>query len=268
LLGVTPASNRDEIKRAFRREISRYHPDKVQHLGPEFQEIAATRASELTAAYRVLMDEAARLAYDEQLEEGVGPGPPVTPPAPGAPQARAPQPPVGTEPGRSSPSAAVSERSVSARDRDDTTEFVRKAVLARVREAVAEVVDEALSGGASGGIDAAYEIRGRTGLFRRADPPLRLLVRYVPQVDAQAVEQAWGIAIKAGPEPKTCLLLMGSGLAPAPELAAAVAEQRRRTRLMGPLIVPVDVRDWGALFPPEAPASIRAIVKRLAERHA
>ena len=33
-----------------RREIARYHPDKVQHLGPEFQEIAATRAAELTEA--------------------------------------------------------------------------------------------------------------------------------------------------------------------------------------------------------------------------
>ena len=31
----------DEIKKAFRREIARYHPDKVQHLGQEFQEMAA-----------------------------------------------------------------------------------------------------------------------------------------------------------------------------------------------------------------------------------
>ena len=30
----------DEIKKAFRREIARYHPDKVQHLGQEFQEMA------------------------------------------------------------------------------------------------------------------------------------------------------------------------------------------------------------------------------------
>lgn len=41
LLDVAPQASSDEIKRAFRREIARYHPDKVQHLGPEFQEIAA-----------------------------------------------------------------------------------------------------------------------------------------------------------------------------------------------------------------------------------
>ena len=48
LLSVAPGVSADEIKSAFRREIARYHPDKVQHLGTEFQEIAAVRASELT----------------------------------------------------------------------------------------------------------------------------------------------------------------------------------------------------------------------------
>jgi len=28
-------------------------------------------------------------------------------------------------------------------------------------------------------------------------------------------------------------------------------------------VVPVDVRDWEALFPPDAPASVRAIIQRL-----
>jgi DnaJ-class molecular chaperone len=51
LLQVGPAAPADEIKRAFRREIAKYHPDKVQHLGTEFQEIAATKAAELTQAY-------------------------------------------------------------------------------------------------------------------------------------------------------------------------------------------------------------------------
>ena len=69
ILGVDRAAPTDEIKRAFRREIARYHPDKVQHLGPEFQEIAATRAAELTEAYRILMDEAGRRRYDEQLAD-------------------------------------------------------------------------------------------------------------------------------------------------------------------------------------------------------
>ena len=36
ILGVPKTATQAEIKKAFRREIARYHPDKVQHLGPEF----------------------------------------------------------------------------------------------------------------------------------------------------------------------------------------------------------------------------------------
>ena len=59
LLGVAPAASADEVKRAFRQQIARYHPDKVQHLGQEFQAMAADRAAELTEAYRILSDEGA-----------------------------------------------------------------------------------------------------------------------------------------------------------------------------------------------------------------
>lgn len=45
LLEVVAEASADDIKRAFRREIAKYHPDKVQHLGVEFQEIAALRAA-------------------------------------------------------------------------------------------------------------------------------------------------------------------------------------------------------------------------------
>ena len=58
LLGLEPTADADAIKKAFRREIARYHPDKVIHLGAEFQEMAATRASELTVAYKTLTDPA------------------------------------------------------------------------------------------------------------------------------------------------------------------------------------------------------------------
>ena len=68
LLGVEASAEPEEIKRAFRREIARYHPDKVQHLGPEFQEIASTRAAALTEAYRILMDQEARRGVaDERI---------------------------------------------------------------------------------------------------------------------------------------------------------------------------------------------------------
>ena len=90
LLGVGDSAPAEDIKRAFRREIARYHPDKVQHLGVEFQDIAAVRASELTEAYRVLMDPAARRAYDESLnlEGGATDVPPASESAPPPPAER------------------------------------------------------------------------------------------------------------------------------------------------------------------------------------
>src|SRR5947208_3067795 len=44
--------------------MARYHPDKVQHLGKEFQAMAAERAAELTEAYRILSDDTRRAEYD------------------------------------------------------------------------------------------------------------------------------------------------------------------------------------------------------------
>ena len=44
LLEIAPTASADEVKRAFRTQIARYHPDKVQHLGKEFQAMAADRA--------------------------------------------------------------------------------------------------------------------------------------------------------------------------------------------------------------------------------
>ena len=50
ILGVAPTASTDEIKTAFRGEIARYHPEKVQHLSHEFQGIAADEAAGLTQA--------------------------------------------------------------------------------------------------------------------------------------------------------------------------------------------------------------------------
>ena len=83
LLGVEPNADADTIKKAFRREIARYHPDKVIHLGAEFQEMAATRAAELTVAYKTLTDADARAEYDASVGVGtVAPGMPTPSPAP------------------------------------------------------------------------------------------------------------------------------------------------------------------------------------------
>ena len=67
MLSLRADAPADEIKKAFRREIARYHPDKVQHLGQEFQEMASGIAADLTEAYRILMDPAMRAKYNEDL---------------------------------------------------------------------------------------------------------------------------------------------------------------------------------------------------------
>lgn len=50
ILGVTPGASRDEIKKEHRRLVVQYHPDKVQHMGPELRELAAKKTTELNAA--------------------------------------------------------------------------------------------------------------------------------------------------------------------------------------------------------------------------
>ena len=139
---------------------------------------------------------------------------------------------------------------------------MRRATLSKVKDAVGSVL-EAQSTPAAG-FDAAFVIKPKKGLFRKPEPGVRLLVKVVPCVDADAVAEIWQPALKATlPETIPTLLLMGSSVASAKELATAVTEQRRRARGAGPVLVPVDVRDWEALFPPETPAAVRSVIQRL-----
>ena len=55
ILGVDRKAKEEEIKRAYRRLAGRYHPDKVAHLGAEFQELAARRFVAIQKAYEDLM---------------------------------------------------------------------------------------------------------------------------------------------------------------------------------------------------------------------
>lgn len=55
ILGVSPNSSIEEIKTAYRRLASQYHPDKVAHLGEEFRVLAETRFKEIQEAYQKLV---------------------------------------------------------------------------------------------------------------------------------------------------------------------------------------------------------------------
>jgi curved DNA-binding protein CbpA len=269
MLTVASDAPADEIKKAFRREIARYHPDKVQHLGPEFQEMASGIAADLTEAYRILMDPALRAKYNEDLFGGPSPAAPraAHPPYPPAPSESEPPPPPPSSPASSS-SSSWAGSGFTAPPRTSSSpgvEFVKKASLSRVKEAVEEVMGNPESGQVTG-FDLAVLSNPKRGLFKKAEERIRLLVKFVPVVDPEAVADVWIGAMKGKvPDATLCVLLMGPGLAPAKDLATAISEQRRKSRNAGPVLVPVDVRDWEALFPPDTPASVRSLIQRLRE---
>ena len=260
LLSVEPTATSDEIKRAFRSEIARYHPDKVQHLGKEFQEMAASRAAALTEAYRVLMNAQLRAEYDRTYGTRVAAAPaphgvPATPPPPPTPSAEAPRPQPGpADREHTPPPRFASERKY----RDD---FVRKATMDRFRTAFTAELG-ACEELASRGFDLDFEAKTKK-LFSR-DAGQRYAVKIVQVVDKLAVQDAWSAAQKS-PAP-ICVFLMGSRVAPAKELAHVITDLRRRTRTAtGITIIPVDVRDWSAHMPADAPAPCRNVLTRLRE---
>jgi hypothetical protein len=51
LMGLTGTMTKQQIRLKYLGLVSQYHPDKVQHLGPELQELAETKTKEINAAY-------------------------------------------------------------------------------------------------------------------------------------------------------------------------------------------------------------------------
>lgn len=60
ILGVEPDASEREIRAAFHRLAIHYHPDKVHHLGEEFQRVAHEKFTRLKAAYESLVARRAR----------------------------------------------------------------------------------------------------------------------------------------------------------------------------------------------------------------
>ena len=55
ILNVPPNADPAEIRVAYRKLANQYHPDKVTHLGKEFQQLAEQRFKEIQEAYRKLV---------------------------------------------------------------------------------------------------------------------------------------------------------------------------------------------------------------------
>lgn len=52
VLGVAPSATADEIRGAYKKLMSQYHPDKVAALGQELRDLAETKSKDITGAYR------------------------------------------------------------------------------------------------------------------------------------------------------------------------------------------------------------------------
>lgn len=54
VLGLSSNASPEEIKKAYRTLSMTYHPDKVDHLGDEFKQVAEEKMKEINAAYQLL----------------------------------------------------------------------------------------------------------------------------------------------------------------------------------------------------------------------
>lgn len=257
LLDLAPTATIEEIKRAFRLQIARYHPDKVQHLGKEFQDMAAERAAELTEAYRILSDGGRRAEYDQSLSSAgadsaakAASSPAVQRPADVAAPVPPPPPPAA-EP-------TASKGAQFSQERATRDEFVRKALIGRLRQTVE------MMGGYDETQVRTFDVAWlpKSKMFGRAKGP-RLLARYVAHADGDAIAEAWTHGVKWAGSEEVCVLLIGSTLASAGELARAIADQRRKSRGAKATLIPVDARNWDAHLPTDAPENAKTLLSRL-----
>jgi hypothetical protein len=263
LLDIPTTASADEVKRAFRALIARYHPDKVQHLGREFQEMASTRAAELTEAYRVLSDAERRAAYDRMnAADPATNGSPAVPPPPVRVPDNAPR----REPDehRTPESQSKPFGPQFREERASRDAFLRKAILERFRQAFSRVAAGAYDESSVRGFDVAWLPREKKRYGRAVGP--RLVGKLVPCVDAGAVADAWAYAAKwnVPPEDEICVILMGTAIATPRELATAIATQRKvPTRGAKVTLIPVNMSVWDAFVPTDAPPIAKDLVARL-----
>lgn len=82
LLGVSRSATADEIKRAYRQEIAKYHPDRYANASPAEREYAGRRSQYITVAYSVLNNPSSRTAYNRGQAGRTSSARPTPPPPP------------------------------------------------------------------------------------------------------------------------------------------------------------------------------------------
>ena len=264
ILGVERSSDAETIKKAFRREIARYHPDKVIHLGAEFQEMAATRAAELTVAYKTLTDAALRVEYDAGLAAGEPPDTrrarPDPPREAAAPRHETPVPDYKTPP----PTAG---RGRFAAERADRDVILKRAITGRVHGIVEGLYGEVEMPPVRG-FDLAMVPIAKPR-FLGAMPP-RVLIKLLDAVDGAAITEAFTAAARAGlrsAKSPVIVMLFARAIAPQQEISRA-CESRQRKAADGPgeiAVIAVDTADWSCRLPPNSSKEVRRLADALCE---
>lgn len=279
LLGLEPTADADAVKKAFRREIARYHPDKVVHLGTEFQAMAATRAAELTVAYKTLSDDRLRAEYDASLTAPVT-HEPVVPPSTAEP---AVEPPVvhRPPPDYSSPRAEFRTPTIeeirtprplsnSVRfqsERADRDLILRRAISARVHASVEAQIGKCETPTVRG-FDLAMVPIAKPRFL--GTPPPRVLVRIVGLADAASITSAFNDAsrarLHAGKSP-VVVLLFSRKIAEQKELTKVwdtLARQRKAPDAPDDLnVIVVDVADWSCRLPPNCSSAAKNLADQI-----
>ena len=253
VLGLDPSADIATIKKAFRREIARYHPDKVIHLGQEFQEMAATRAAELTVAYKTLTDDGQRMEYDVNMinrTSGSKTGTGSRPAATSAHSFVSPDAPI-TDFGYDPPSVDTRQFDTERAGRDV---ILQRAMTDRVRAIVEDMYGKVETPSVRGFDLVMVPIKGPRLLS--ATPP-RVLIKLVDAADGAAVNEGWANAMRARvhvPKSPLIVLLLARKIAGQGELLRAVEALTRQPKAAdGPseiAVVIVDTGDWSARLPP------------------
>lgn len=263
LLSLANTADADAIKKAFRREIARYHPDKVIHLGAEFQDMAATRAAELTVAYKTLSDPALREEYDASIASGAPP--PQVPQTP-QPEFREPAPepaPVAED----TPPPPPGTKGRFAAERADRDLILKRAIAGRVL-GIVETLYGKLETPTVRGFDLAMVPLAKPRFLGAHSP--RVLVKVVGTADAAAITEAYGAAsrarLHAGKSP-IVVLLFARNIAPQPELTRAnEANARGRKAPDSPqevAVVVVDTADWSCRVPPGCSTAVHKLTDQI-----